>query len=44
MAFRVEISADAEREAEKILDWLIQEWAGEAGLLWHVGMYEAIDR
>ena len=43
MAFRVEISAVAEQEAEAILNWLINEQAGTAGLRWFVALYEAID-
>jgi plasmid stabilization system protein ParE len=31
MAFRVEISASAERDAESILEWLLSEHAGQAG-------------
>lgn len=42
MAFRVDLSADAEREAEDIFDWLISAQAGESGLRWYSGMREAI--
>lgn len=34
MAFRVEITENAERDAHNILDWLISQQAGEAGLRW----------
>lgn len=42
MAFRVEISAQAEKDAEAILDWLMSEHAGETGLRWFVGLSDAI--
>jgi hypothetical protein len=34
MAFRVEITEEAERDTHGILDWLIAEQAGETGLRW----------
>jgi plasmid stabilization system protein ParE len=42
MAFRVDISKDAEHEAETILNWLLKEQAGETGLRWFAKLYEAI--
>lgn len=42
MAFRVEISAQAERDAEEILDWLLSQHAGDAGIRWFLAMEEAI--
>jgi plasmid stabilization system protein ParE len=37
MAFRVEITEEAERDATSILDWLISQQAGETGLRWFEG-------
>jgi hypothetical protein len=34
MAFRVEITAQAEQDADEILDWLVSKQAGEAGGRW----------
>ena len=42
MAFRVEITEDAERDGESILDWLISQHAGETGLGWFEGLREAL--
>jgi plasmid stabilization system protein ParE len=42
MTFRVEISADAERDAEAILEWLLSEQAGETGIRWFVDLERAI--
>jgi plasmid stabilization system protein ParE len=42
MAFRVEITEDAENEARAILEWLISRHAGETGLRWFQGLEEAI--
>ncbi|OLE14731.1 MAG: hypothetical protein AUI36_38780 [Cyanobacteria bacterium 13_1_40CM_2_61_4] len=41
MAFRVEISAQAERDAETILEWLLTEHAGEAGIAWFLALDDA---
>jgi plasmid stabilization system protein ParE len=35
MTFRVETTADFERESRLILDWLIAEHAGDAALRWY---------
>ena len=43
MAFRVEISAAAQIEADEILNWLIAQHAGETGLRWFRALYDAID-
>lgn len=43
MTFRVEISADAERDAEAILEWLFSEQAGETGIRWFVELEQAIE-
>jgi toxin ParE1/3/4 len=42
MAFRVEITAEAERDGDGILDWLISEEAGVTGLRWFEGLEKAI--
>ena len=42
MTFRVEISADAERDAETILEWLLSEQAGETGIRWFVELERAV--
>jgi plasmid stabilization system protein ParE len=42
MTFRVEISADAEHDAETILEWLLSEQAGETGIRWFVELERAI--
>lgn len=42
MAFRVEISEEAQRDATSILDWLISQHAGETGLRWFEGLERAI--
>jgi plasmid stabilization system protein ParE len=42
MAFRVEITENAEGDAHCILEWLISEHAGEAGLRWFQGLEKAI--
>jgi hypothetical protein len=42
MAFRVETSAEAELDAISILEWLITQHAGDAGLGWFMAMEQAI--
>jgi len=42
MAFEVRTTEEAEREAAAILDWLLEEQAGETGLRWFLRMEEAI--
>jgi plasmid stabilization system protein ParE len=42
MTFRVEVSAQAERDANAILDWLLSQHAGETGVRWILAMEEAI--
>ncbi len=42
MAFRVEITENAERDAHNILDWLISQQAGDAGLRWFQGLEKAV--
>ena len=42
MAFRVEVSAQAESDADAILEWLLSEHAGETGIRWFLALQEAI--
>src|ERR1700675_4032913 len=42
MTYRVEITAEAEREAEAILEWLRAQHAGETGLRWFRALAEAM--
>jgi plasmid stabilization system protein ParE len=42
MAFRVEISAEAESDADGILEWLISQHAGETGIRWFLALDDAI--
>src|SRR2546426_746 len=42
MAFRVETSAEAEREAEEILRWLLAQHAGDTGIQWVLRLEDAI--
>jgi toxin ParE1/3/4 len=41
MAFRVEITAKAERDAETILEWLLAQHAGQAGIEWFLALDDA---
>jgi plasmid stabilization system protein ParE len=42
MTFRVDLSAEAESDAEAILDWLQSQHAGEAGIRWFLALEDAI--
>jgi len=42
MEFRVEISAQAESDADAILEWLISRHAGEAGERWFHALESAV--
>jgi plasmid stabilization system protein ParE len=42
MAFRVEVTPKAERDAIEILNWLIEEHVEETGLRWFQGLEAAI--
>ena len=42
MAFRVETSAVAEREAGSILQWLLAQHAGDAGIQWFLRLEDSI--
>ena len=43
MAFQIDVSDDAELDADIILEWLITQQAGETGLRWFGRMRTAID-
>jgi plasmid stabilization system protein ParE len=43
MAFRVETSAQAESDADAILEWLLSRHAGQAGIRWVLALEEAIE-
>ena len=42
MTFRVEMTAAAEQDADAILDWLLSQHAGGAGMEWFLGLQDAI--
>ena len=42
MASRVETSAQAERDADTILEWLLSQHAEETGIRWFLGLEDAI--
>jgi plasmid stabilization system protein ParE len=42
MTFRVEVSAQAESDADSILDWLLSQHAGETGIRWFLALDDAI--
>jgi plasmid stabilization system protein ParE len=42
MIYRVETSAEAELDALTILEWLLAQHAGDAGLRWFLAMEDAI--
>jgi len=42
MAYRVEITTRAERDADNLLKWLLAQHAGETGLRWFEGLERAI--
>lgn len=42
MAFRVEITPQAEEDANAILEWLLSQHAGETGLRWFLRLEDAI--
>jgi plasmid stabilization system protein ParE len=43
MTFRVETTAEVERDADAILEWLISQHAGDTGLRWFPALQDAID-
>ena len=42
MTFRVEMTAEAERDADAIWEWLLSQHAGDAGTRWFLALEEAI--
>jgi plasmid stabilization system protein ParE len=42
MAFRVEVTRKAKQDADAILEWLLAQQAGEAGLRWFRKLEEAV--
>lgn len=42
MTFRVETTAEAEQDADAILEWLLSEHAGETGMRWFADLHDAI--
>ena len=42
MTFRVDFSAEAQQDADSILEWLISQHAGDTGLRWFEAMQNAI--
>lgn len=42
MTFRVKTTAAAGQDADAILDWLLSEHAGEAGMRWFLALQDAI--
>jgi plasmid stabilization system protein ParE len=42
MAFRVEVTAKAKHDANAILEWLLGQEAGEAGMRWFERLQEAL--
>jgi plasmid stabilization system protein ParE len=42
VSFRVEVTAEAERDADAILEWLFSRHAGETGLRWFAALEDAI--
>ena len=43
MAFRVRLTAQADYDLDLILEWLLAQQAGDAGLRWFLKMKEAIN-
>jgi hypothetical protein len=43
MAFRVEHTAQAKQDSDGILEWLLEQGAGETGLRWFLRLEDAID-
>ena len=43
MAFRVEQTAEADRDLDLILEWLMAQQAGETGLRWFQGLKDILD-
>lgn len=43
MTFRIETTAEAERDADTILEWLTSEHAGDTGVRWFRALQDAIE-
>jgi plasmid stabilization system protein ParE len=43
MRFQVELTAEAEREANAILEWLLSQGAGDTGVRWFSALTDAIE-
>lgn len=43
MTFRVEVTPEAEHDADSIIEWLLAHHAGDAGIRWVKALEEAID-
>ena len=42
MTFRVETTAAAEQDAGEVLDWLLSQHSGDAGIRWFLALQDAI--
>lgn len=42
MTFRVETTAAAEQDADAVLEWLLSQHAGDAGMRWFMALQDAI--
>jgi plasmid stabilization system protein ParE len=42
MTFRVETTAAAEQDADMVLEWLLSQHAGDAGMRWFLALQDAI--
>ena len=43
MTFRVETTAEAERDADAILEWLLSQPTGDTGIRWFTALTDAIE-
>lgn len=43
MIFRVEVTAEAERDADAILEWLLSQHAGDTGIRWFNALAQAVE-
>jgi plasmid stabilization system protein ParE len=43
MTFRVETTAEAEQDADAILEWLLAQHAGDTGIRWFLALEHAIE-
>lgn len=43
MTFRVRTTAQADRDAQEILEWLLAQHAGDAGIRWFENLEKAIE-